>query len=73
MGVAVADDVPQGQSGNEAATRAPVLSTLDEGWRRLLLRPSEGPALLPFAGGLLAHPDPGVRLRAVHLLAMLGK
>jgi hypothetical protein len=73
MGVAVADDVPQGQSGNEAATRAPVLSALDEGWRRLLLRPSEGPALLPFAGGLLAHPDPGVRLRAVHLLAMLGK
>jgi hypothetical protein len=48
-------------------------AALDEAWRQLVLRPSAGPDLLPLAGGLLAARDPAVRLRAVHLLAMLGK
>ncbi|MER6126312.1 hypothetical protein ABT173_27560 [Streptomyces sp. NPDC001795] len=47
-------------------------AALDEAWRLLVVRPSAAPALLPLAGALLAHPDDGVRYRAVHLLAVLG-
>ncbi|SFF67127.1 hypothetical protein [Streptomyces mirabilis] len=48
-------------------------AVLDEAWRLLVLRPSAAPALLPVAGGLLDDPADPVRLRAAHLLAVLGR
>lgn len=47
-------------------------AALDVAWRLLVHRPSTGPALLPLAGELLAHPDGAVRLGAAHILAVLG-
>ncbi|GHH84413.1 hypothetical protein [Streptomyces capitiformicae] len=53
---------------------APLCSAaLDEAWRLLVDRPSAAPVLLPLAGALLADPDAGVRYRAAHLLAVLGR
>ncbi|MFF4272889.1 hypothetical protein [Streptomyces sp. NPDC001536] len=49
-----------------------LLAVLDHSWRLLTRRRSVEAALLPLAGGLLDHPDPAVRYRAVHLLAALG-
>ncbi|MFJ9459974.1 HEAT repeat domain-containing protein [Kitasatospora sp. NPDC101447] len=49
------------------------VSALDAAWQVLVLRPSAGPELLTMAGALLDDPDPRVRVRAAHLLAMLGK
>ncbi len=46
---------------------------LDEAWRLLVLRPSAAPALLPVAGRLLDDRADPVRLRAAHLLAVLGR
>ena len=46
---------------------------LEEAWRLLVRRPSTAPALLPVAGGLLDDPADPVRLRAAHLLAVLGR
>ncbi|MFF2519413.1 hypothetical protein [Streptomyces sp. NPDC058086] len=48
-------------------------AVLDEAWRLLVLRPSAAPALLPVAGRLLDDPADPVRLRAAHLLAVLGR
>ncbi|GAB7110725.1 hypothetical protein JCM4814A_90430 [Streptomyces phaeofaciens JCM 4814] len=48
-------------------------AALDAGWRLLVVRPSAAAALLPLAGELLADPDAGVRYRAAHLLAVLGR
>ncbi|MFF2124389.1 hypothetical protein ACFVW1_03120 [Streptomyces olivochromogenes] len=48
-------------------------AVLDEAWRLLVLRPSAAPALLPVAGRLLDHRADPVRLRAAHLLAVLGR
>ncbi|MFJ4185220.1 hypothetical protein [Kitasatospora sp. NPDC089509] len=45
---------------------------LDVAWRLLVERRSVEPALLPLAGGLLTSPDAAVRLRAAHVLAVLG-
>lgn len=56
------------RSGDAELCRA----ALGEAWRLLVLRPSAAPALLPVAGGLLADPDDAVRLKAAHLLAVLG-
>ncbi|MET9823360.1 MULTISPECIES: hypothetical protein [Streptomyces] len=44
---------------------------LDEAWRLLVPRPSLAPRVLPLAARLLDHPDDCVRLKAVHLLAIL--
>ncbi|MFC8450123.1 HEAT repeat domain-containing protein [Kitasatospora sp. NPDC057223] len=49
------------------------LAALDAAWRVLVSRPSAGPGLLAVAGELLDDPDPRIRVRAAHLLAMLGK
>ncbi|MFD9301738.1 hypothetical protein ACFWCB_03400 [Streptomyces sp. NPDC060048] len=57
-----------GRAGDAGLCRA----ALDEAWRLLVLRPSAAPALLPVAGGLLGDPDDAVRLKAAHLLAVLG-
>ncbi|MEV5434661.1 hypothetical protein AB0K80_01305 [Streptomyces sp. NPDC052682] len=48
-------------------------AALTEAWRLLVRRPSTAPALLPVAGALLADPDSSVRLKAAHLLAVLGR
>ncbi|MFJ6707563.1 MULTISPECIES: hypothetical protein [unclassified Streptomyces] len=48
-------------------------AALDEAWRLLVVRPSAAAELLPLAGELLGDPDAGVRYRAAHLLAVLGK
>jgi hypothetical protein len=48
-------------------------AVLDEAWRLLVLRPSAAPALLPVAGRLLDDRADPVRLRAAHLLAVLGR
>ncbi|MEU8546061.1 HEAT repeat domain-containing protein [Streptomyces roseoverticillatus] len=56
------------RTGDTALCRA----ALDVAWRLLVRRPSSEPVLLPVAGALLAHPDGSVRLRAAHILAMLG-
>ncbi|MFF3767359.1 hypothetical protein ACFYYR_25195 [Streptomyces sp. NPDC001922] len=47
-------------------------AALDQGWRLLVVQPSAVSSLLPLASALLADPDDGVRLRAAHLLAVLG-
>ncbi|MEV7890555.1 HEAT repeat domain-containing protein [Streptomyces sp. NPDC002817] len=47
-------------------------AVLDHSWQLLTRRRSVEPALVPLAAGLLDHPDPAVRYRAVHLLAALG-
>ncbi|AWZ04936.1 MULTISPECIES: hypothetical protein [unclassified Streptomyces] len=57
-----------GRSGDAALCRA----ALHAAWRLLVLRPSVAPVLLPVAGGLLGDPDDAVRLKAAHLLAVLG-
>ncbi|MGK5543591.1 hypothetical protein ACSNOH_02460 [Streptomyces sp. URMC 127] len=56
------------RAGDAALCRA----ALDVAWDLLVRRPSTAAALLPVAGGLLTDPDDGVRLRATHLLAVLG-
>ncbi|MFF8024012.1 hypothetical protein ACFZDJ_23430 [Streptomyces sp. NPDC007896] len=48
-------------------------AVLNEAWRLLVLRPSAAPALLPVAGRLLDDRADPVRLRAAHLLAVLGR
>ncbi|MGM9385497.1 hypothetical protein [Streptomyces antibioticus] len=48
-------------------------AALDVAWRLFTLRPSVAPVLLPLAGDLLTDPDDGVRYRAAHLLALLGR
>ncbi|MBO7940624.1 hypothetical protein JTP77_032550 [Streptomyces sp. S9] len=48
-------------------------AALDVGRHLLTLRPSAASALLPLAGDLLTDPDDGVRYRAAHLLALLGR
>ncbi|MFZ3471079.1 HEAT repeat domain-containing protein [Streptomyces sp. 4.24] len=57
-----------GRSGDAVLCRA----ALHAAWRLLVLRPSVAPVLLPVAGGLLGDPDDAVRLKAAHLLAVLG-
>ncbi|WP_226967177.1 hypothetical protein [Streptomyces phaeolivaceus] len=47
-------------------------SVLDRCLLLLVSRRSVEPAVLPSAGAALSHPDPSVRLRAAHLLGMLG-
>ncbi|MER6179706.1 hypothetical protein [Streptomyces sp. NPDC001652] len=47
-------------------------AVLNHSWQLLTRRRSVEPALVPLAAGLLDHPDPAVRYRAVHLLAALG-
>ncbi|MER8186048.1 hypothetical protein [Kitasatospora sp. NPDC094015] len=49
------------------------VAALDAAWGVLTMRPSAGPELLTMAGELLDDPDPRIRVRATHLLAMLGK
>ncbi|MFF7453186.1 hypothetical protein [Kitasatospora sp. NPDC008115] len=56
------------RTGDHALCR----EALDAAWLMLTRRRSAEAALLPLAGGLLAHPDAGVRLRAANLLAALG-
>ncbi|PWG08694.1 hypothetical protein DF268_36335 [Streptomyces sp. V2] len=48
-------------------------AALDAAWLLLTTRRSVEPALLPPAGALMNHPDVSVRLRAVHVLAGLGR
>ncbi|MFE2916790.1 hypothetical protein ACFXI0_07020 [Kitasatospora indigofera] len=68
-------DVAAQFTGRLAATGEPELrvAALDAAWRVLATRPSAGPGSASMAGGLLDDPDPRIRHRAVHLLAMLGK
>ncbi|UUU29068.1 hypothetical protein JIX56_03660 [Streptomyces sp. CA-210063] len=47
-------------------------AVLDRCLLLLVSRRSVEPAVLPLAGGALDHPDPSVRVRAAHLLGMLG-
>ncbi|MEE1831286.1 hypothetical protein [Streptomyces sp. SP17KL33] len=47
-------------------------AVLDRCLLLLVSRRSVEPAALPLAGGALRHPDPSVRLRAAHLLGVLG-
>ncbi|MGW6705840.1 hypothetical protein ACWGDE_13260 [Streptomyces sp. NPDC054956] len=47
-------------------------AVLDHAWRLLVLRPSVAPVVLPLAGAMLGDPDDAVRLKAAHLLAVLG-
>ncbi|MGK5732995.1 hypothetical protein [Streptomyces sp. URMC 124] len=56
------------RAGDAALCRA----ALDVAWELLVHRPSTATALLPVAGGLVDATDDGVRLRAAHLLAVLG-
>ncbi|NUO43634.1 MAG: hypothetical protein HOV82_16550 [Streptomyces sp.] len=49
-----------------------LVGVLDRAWRLLTRRRSVEPALLPLAAALLDHPDPELRYRAAHLLALLG-
>jgi len=45
---------------------------LDQAWRLLVERRSAAPSLVPLAAARLADRDPTVRVRAAHLLAVLG-
>ncbi|MFD8781689.1 hypothetical protein [Kitasatospora sp. NPDC059599] len=58
-----------------ARTGAPEfrVAALDAAWRVLAMRPSAGPGLIPAAGELLDDPDPRIRTRAAHLLAVLAR
>ncbi|PKT68648.1 hypothetical protein CW362_33965 [Streptomyces populi] len=56
------------RTGDTALNR----ETLDLAWQLLTRRRSAEAALLAPAGALLASPDDAVRLRAVHILAVLG-
>ncbi|MEU1085243.1 hypothetical protein ACFYPN_11235 [Streptomyces sp. NPDC005576] len=47
-------------------------AALETAWDLLVAHRSVEPGLLPLAGALLTHPDPGTRIWAAHLLAVLG-
>ncbi|CAL9645206.1 hypothetical protein [Streptomyces sp. enrichment culture] len=47
-------------------------AVLDRAWQLLVLHRSVEPAVLALAARFLEHPDPSVRYRCAHLLAVLG-
>ncbi|MET9609571.1 hypothetical protein ABZZ17_31645 [Streptomyces sp. NPDC006512] len=60
-------------AGNRTGDAGLRRCALDLGWRLLVDRPSAADALLPVAAALLDDPDDGVRYRAAHLMAVLGR
>ncbi|MDX3615863.1 hypothetical protein OG920_38540 [Streptomyces europaeiscabiei] len=61
-------------SAADSAGDADLLRTvLDRCVLLLISRRSVEPAVLPLAGAALPHPDPSVRIRAAHLLGILGR
>ncbi|MGW5344005.1 hypothetical protein [Streptomyces sp. NPDC004050] len=66
----VADLAAAGRRTGDAGLRR---CALDGAWKLLRDRPSPAAAVLPLAAGLLEDEDDGVRYRAAHLLAVLGR
>ncbi|MEU5806585.1 hypothetical protein [Streptomyces sp. NPDC047718] len=66
----VADLAAAGRRTGDAGLRR---CALDGAWKLLRDRPSPAAAVLPLAAGLLEDEEDGVRYRAAHLLAVLGR